>query len=73
MPIRLEADALHRAAATLPPAIEVNATEACTVEGKVHRNISPSTIGGVSKPDASGFRAKPTIGNSAKVAAKTNR
>ena len=31
-------EALHSAAVTLPPAIEVKATEACTVECKVHRN-----------------------------------
>src|SRR5271155_5656229 len=73
MPIRLDAEAPHRAAATLPPAIEVKATEACTVEGKVQRNIRPSRIGGVNKPDANGRRSKPTIGNMRKVAAKTRR
>jgi hypothetical protein len=51
----------------------VKATEACTVEGKVQRNIRPSSIGGVSKPDAKGRSANPTIGNSANVAAKTSR
>ena len=39
----------------------------------MHRNISPSSIGDVSKPEASGFSASPTIGNSIKVAAKTKR
>ena len=33
MPMRFDADALHTAAGTLPPAIEVKAIEDCTVEG----------------------------------------
>jgi hypothetical protein len=37
----LEAEALHSAAATFPPAIEVKATESCTVDGKVQRNRRP--------------------------------
>ena len=41
MPMMLDAEALHSAAATLPPAIEVKATDACTVEGNVHRNSRP--------------------------------
>ena len=35
---RMLVEALHSAVVTLPPAIEVKATEACTVECKVHRN-----------------------------------
>ena len=54
MPTRLDAEALHRAAATLPPAIEVNAIEDCTVEGRVHRKSRPSTIGGANNAEASG-------------------
>jgi hypothetical protein len=41
MPSRLESEALHSAAGTLPPAIEVNTTEACTADGSVHRNSTP--------------------------------
>jgi hypothetical protein len=41
MPRMLDVEALHRAAATFPPAIEVKATEACTVEGNVQRNRRP--------------------------------
>ncbi len=36
MPIRLDSEALTTAAGTLPPAIEVNAIDDCTVEGSVH-------------------------------------
>ena len=39
---RLEAEALHTAAATLPPAIAVNAIELWTVEGSSARNSSPT-------------------------------
>jgi len=41
IPRMLENDALQMAAATFPRAIEVNAIEDCTVEGRQHRNISP--------------------------------
>ena len=73
MPTRLDAEALHKAAATLPPAMEVNATEACTVDGSVHRNIRPSTIGGERACEAIIRSPKPASGNSAKVVAKTNK
>ena len=36
---RMLVEALHSAAVTLPPAIEVKATEACIVEGKVHKTV----------------------------------
>jgi hypothetical protein len=39
IPISVDAEALHSAAATLSRAIQVNATEACTVEGSVHKSI----------------------------------
>ena len=73
MPTRLDAEALHKAAATLPPAIEVNAIEDCTVEGRVHRNSKPSTIGGANKAEASGRSARPASGNRTKVVAKITR
>ncbi len=41
MPSRLEAEALHTAAGTLPRAIEVNAMADCTVAGRQHRNMMP--------------------------------
>ena len=41
MPMMLDSEALHSAAGTLPPAIEVNTTDACTVDGSVQRNSSP--------------------------------
>src|SRR5260370_29225499 len=47
MPIRLEADALHTAAATLPLAIDVKAIDDCTVEGSVHKNRTPMYSVGV--------------------------
>ena len=34
MPMMLDSEALHSAAATLPPATEVKITEACTVDGR---------------------------------------
>ncbi|MOA03440.1 hypothetical protein D3C78_1229470 [compost metagenome] len=37
IPSRLEAEALHTAAATLPPASEVKAMADCTVAGRMHR------------------------------------
>src|SRR5271163_5254553 len=73
MPTRLDAEALHKAAATLPPAIEVNAIEDCTVDGRVHRNIRPSTIGAGNSAEAAGRSARPKSGKSTKVAAKTTR
>src|SRR5208337_1358655 len=73
MPTRLDAEALHKAAATLPPAIEVNAIEVCTVEGRAQRKIRPSTIGGANKAEASGRSARPASGNRTKVAVKITR
>ncbi|MNR02424.1 hypothetical protein D3C85_1182740 [compost metagenome] len=37
MPRMLEAEALHTAADTLPPAMEVKAMADCTVAGRAHR------------------------------------
>jgi hypothetical protein len=73
MPTSVEAEALHKAAAMLPPAIEVNAIEDCTVEGRAHRNIRPTTIGGANRAEASGLSARPASGNRTKVAAKITR
>ena len=71
MPSRLENEALHTAAATLPRAIEVKAIDDCTVEGSSVRNSMPvATIGGTC-----GIAAipSPASGNSTKVAASTIR
>jgi hypothetical protein len=47
MPRTLEFEALRSAAGTLPPAIEVNTTEACTADGNVQRKTRPIEIGGL--------------------------
>ena len=41
IPNRLDADAAQIAAGILPRAIEVNAIDDCTVDGKVHKNSTP--------------------------------
>src|SRR3546814_2941437 len=48
MPSRFDIEALTTAAATLPPAIEVNAIDDCTVDGSVHTNRRPRYSSGVS-------------------------
>ena len=48
MPTRLDSEAQHTAAGTLPRAIEVKAIEDCTVEGSIQRKITPSDSAGVS-------------------------
>jgi hypothetical protein len=42
IPSRLEAEALHTAAGTLPLAIEVNAMDDWTVDGSVQRKRTPA-------------------------------
>ena len=73
MPIRLENDALHTAAGTLPRAIEVNAIDDCTVDGSVHRNSRPSASCVPTMADASGIRPTPSRGNMANVHRNTSR
>ena len=41
MPKRFDVDALHKAAGTLPPATDVKAIEACTVEGRAVSSMQP--------------------------------
>ena len=72
MPIRLENEALQIAAATLPRAIEVNAIEDCTVDGRQHRNITPVYSPGVSAHGTSSRESKPSNGNSTNVARNTS-
>ena len=63
IPIRLDSDALHTAAATLPRAIAVNAIDDCTVDGSNVRNNSPDAItGSIAAPPACNT-ASPTSGN----------
>ena len=71
MPTMLEMDAAQTAPATLPPAIDVNAIDDCTVEGnKVINNMPLASIG---SPSCVRFIAcdkpNPNSGNSAKVIA----
>lgn len=73
MPIRLLADALQTAAATLPRATEVNAIEDCTVEGKTHRNKIPRYNSGVTSHVKTGLRKIPSNGKTAKVNSNTVR
>src|SRR5438105_1399557 len=50
-PARLDPAAEQTAAATLPPAIEVNAIEDCTVEGSTQTNSTPRTkLAGAAAP-----------------------
>ena len=67
MPRMLDREALHSAAATLPPAIEVKITDACTVDGKVQRKIRPMYSDGTNSVPDNGLSAKPSSGNTAKV------
>lgn len=73
MPSRLDADAAHTAADTLPCAIEVNAIEDCTVDGNVHRKRMPSASCVPTMPVTSDRVSVPSSGNSTKVHASTSR
>src|SRR5258706_4080105 len=73
MPIRLEADALHTAAGTLPLAIDVKAIDDCTVDGSVHRNRTPVYSAGVTSGASTGLSARPSSGNSTNVLSRTTR
>jgi hypothetical protein len=63
IPMRLENDALQIAAATLPFAMEVNAIEDCTVEGRQHKNITPAYNSGVNTSGTNTRQITPTPGN----------
>jgi hypothetical protein len=65
IPIRLENEALQTAAATLPLAIEVNAIDDCTVEGKQHRNIRPRAVAEKQRPDGDSRRTRQAGGGHA--------
>ena len=67
MPGKLEKDAPHTAAATLPRAIAVKATDDWTVDGNSVRNSIPAASG----PGKARDRSRPTNGNTIKVEAST--
>lgn len=73
MPSRLEAEALHTAAGTLPRAIEVKAMADCTVAGRQHRKRMPRYSSGVTSGSSTGFRITPSRGKIRKVAEKIVR
>src|SRR6202012_5417526 len=73
IPSRLEIDALQRAAATLPRAIEVKAIEDCTVDGSRHRNNSPLYRSRFSSQGTRPRAASPSNGKTTNVVAKTSR
>ena len=62
MPIRLENDAPHIAAAILPLAMEVNAIDDCTVEGRQHKNITPAYNSGVNTSGTNTRQINPAPG-----------
>ena len=73
-PSRFDIDALQTAAATLPRAIEVNAIDDCTVEGRAHRKRIPTINSGVSSQlGDSHSMPSPSSGNATKVQASTSR
>ncbi len=72
-PSRLDTEALHTAAGTLPRASEVKAMEDCTVAGRAQRNRMPRYSSGVTIGDSAGFSARPSSGNITKVQANTSR
>ena len=73
MPSRLDADALHTAAGTLPRAMDVNAIADCTVAGRQHRNRMPRYSSGVTSGSNTGLSARPSSGNIRNVAEKMVR
>ena len=69
----LEAEALHTAAAMLPPATEVNAIADCTVAGKAHRYKKPMYTVNDIHEGTKKCSAKPNKGNNTNVLANTNK
>ena len=59
IPRRLEAEALHTAAGTLPRAIEVKAMEDCTVDGRKQRKAMPLAMVGIEPAMADGPEPQP--------------
>src|SRR5699024_6094835 len=73
IPIRLEAEALATAAATLPRAMAVKAMADCTVAGKAHKNSTPMYRVSFTKGAKNGFSSNPKMGNAKKVNRKIRR
>ena len=70
-PSRFDAEALHIAAGTLPPATDVKAIEDCTVEGSAASKIKPAHSVSGSKPGASQRAETASSGNSTNVLRNT--
>ena len=71
-PSRLETEAEQMAAATLPPAMEVNAMLDCTVEGSMHTYSIPMHKSGPSTLFHKGMLNIPSRGKITKVLAATS-
>jgi hypothetical protein len=72
IPIRLENEALHIAAATLPLAMDVKAIDDCTVDGRQHKNITPAYNCGLNTVGTNTRQISPSTENATKVAVNTN-
>jgi hypothetical protein len=72
IPNRFDADALHSAAGALPPATEVKAIEACTVDGKAVSRRNPGHSDAGKRLGAMRCAAIPSSGKSANVLRKTS-
>src|SRR3546814_16016780 len=70
-PTRLDADAAQSAAGTLPQAIDVNAIDDCTVEGRTHTSMSPLASAAGRMDCVAATSPSPSTGNSANVVAST--
>src|SRR3546814_15440344 len=66
-PRKFDSDAAHNAAATLPPAIDVNAIDDCTVDGIKQRSTTPTMRGDGRAPERKWEIPTPRTGNSANV------
>jgi len=62
----------HMAAAILPRAIEVNAIEDCTVDGRTQKNNTPIHSCGGSNPGSAVDRPRPIRGKNTNVTAATD-
>src|SRR3546814_8688206 len=70
-PRKFDSDAAHNAAATLPPAIDVNAIDDCTVDGIKQRSTTPTMRGDGRAPERKWEIPTPRTGNSANVDNRT--
>src|SRR5579883_525449 len=70
VPSRFDVEALHNAAGTLPPAIDVKAIDAWMVDGSALSRINPAHNGGDSSPGAEACKPTTSSGNSTNVLRK---